>query len=74
MVALGISLPGLITHIISFILLIIVLSAYFIPCIVALVRKHQHTVPIIIINILLGWTFVVWVVCVAWSFMPVKKA
>ncbi len=50
------------------------LVAYFIPCIVALARKHHHTVPIIIINILLGWTFVVWIVCVAWSFMPVKKA
>ena len=47
--------------------------AYFIPCIIALTRKHHHAVPIIIINIFLGWTLFVWVVCVAWSFMPVKQ-
>lgn len=74
MVALGINLPGLITHIISFKLLIIVLSSYFIPCIIAFIRKHHHAVPILLINIFLGWTFVAWIVCVAWSFSPVRKA
>ncbi|MYC07450.1 MAG: superinfection immunity protein [Chloroflexi bacterium] len=49
------------------------IAAYFIPCIIALVRKHHQIVPICLINIFLGWTFFAWVVCVAWSFSPVKK-
>ena len=47
--------------------------AYFIPCIIAFKRKHHQVVSLCLINIFLGWTFFVWVVCVAWSFSPIKK-
>lgn len=55
-------------------LIALILPIYLLPGTIAFKRKHHHIVPIIIINILLGWTFVAWVVCVAWSFSPVKKA
>lgn len=47
--------------------------AYFIPCVIAFKRKHHQVIPICLINIFLGWTFFAWVICVAWSFSPVKR-
>lgn len=41
--------------------------AYFIPTVIAVMRKHSQTVPIVAVNILLGWTFLGWVVALVWS-------
>lgn len=40
---------------------------YLIPTIVAISRKHLQKVPIILINILLGWSFIGWVVALVWA-------
>jgi hypothetical protein len=40
---------------------------YLLPTIIARVRNHRQTGPICVINMLLGWTFLAWVVCLAWS-------
>jgi hypothetical protein len=45
----------------------IALVSYFIPAVIAGIRQHKNTVPIFIINLFLGWTFVGWVVALAWS-------
>lgn len=42
---------------------------YFIPSVVAWKRKHRQFVPIMIVNLFLGWSFVGWVIALAWSFM-----
>ena len=41
---------------------------YFLPTFVAFNRRHRNLVPIFLLNFLLGWTFVAWVVTLAWSF------
>jgi len=41
---------------------------YFIPTIVAFKRNHINRVPIMLINLLLGWSLVGWVVAIAWAF------
>lgn len=41
------------------------LSAYFAPSIVALARHHHNVGTIVVINLLLGWTFIGWVVALA---------
>ena len=33
-----------------------------------LLRRHNNKIPILIVNILLGWTFIGWVVALIWSF------
>ena len=38
-----------------------------VPTVIAIYRRHPQTLPIFIINLLLGWTGIVWVVCLAWS-------
>jgi len=40
---------------------------YFIPLIIAIVRKKSNVVAIGALNLLLGWTLVGWVVSLVWS-------
>ena len=44
------------------------LLTYFLPTIIALVRKKTNFMPILLVNLLLGWTFVGWVVALVWAF------
>ena len=47
--------------------LFISLAIYFIPVVIAYVRKHNHIGAITILTIFLGWTFVGWLAAVLWS-------
>ena len=49
------------------ILMILGFVLYFIPTIVAEARGHQQKVPIILLNLFLGWTFLGWVAALVWS-------
>ncbi len=40
---------------------------YFLPTIIAVFRKHPNTAPIVVVNLLLGWLLVGWVVAMAWA-------
>lgn len=40
---------------------------YFLPMIVVARRRRQNPAPIAIVNIFLGWTFIGWVVALAWA-------
>jgi hypothetical protein len=40
---------------------------YFAPSAIALGRSHRHAVGIIAVNLLLGWTFIGWLVALVWS-------
>lgn len=46
---------------------LLILSGYFLPTIIAWVRAHPATNGIFVINLLLGWTFIFWVLSLAWS-------
>lgn len=41
---------------------------YCAPLCIALVRGHPNTASIAVVNILLGWSLVGWVVALAWAF------
>jgi hypothetical protein len=53
--------------------LLIVLSIYFVPTIVALVRKVKNAAAIIILNVFLGWTFLGWVGSLVWALTAQKN-
>jgi len=38
------------------------LAIYFIPALVAYKREHRQFVAILVLNLLLGWTFLGWVI------------
>lgn len=40
---------------------------YFIPSFIASNRKHKSKGGIIALNILMGWTFLGWVIALVWS-------
>jgi Superinfection immunity protein len=44
-----------------------VAGLYFLPSIVAAVRKKTNTMLIVVVNLFLGWTFIGWVVALAWA-------
>ena len=52
----------LILDLVGVILGIVVLIAYFVPTIIAVVRKHHWIPRIFVVNALLGWTVIGWIV------------
>lgn len=48
-------------------LFVLITGAYFIPTIVAYVRKVTNVGSVFVINLFLGWTFVGWIVALAMS-------
>lgn len=41
---------------------------YICPSIVAFSRSHPNRVPIVVVNLLLGWTLIGWVAALAWAY------
>jgi Superinfection immunity protein len=48
-------------------LLAILFIPYWIPTIVAFVRKHPSKGAILALNFFFGWTFIGWVLCLVWA-------
>jgi FtsH-binding integral membrane protein len=49
------------------VLMLIMLAGYFLPWMVAWVRSHHNSGAIGVLNLLLGWTFVGWVIALVWA-------
>lgn len=48
-------------------LLSILLLLYFIPAAIARKRAHHKATSIMLLNLLLGWTVIGWIVALAWA-------
>lgn len=46
----------------------IILFVYFIPSIVALRNDHTNRIWIFVLNLLFGWTLLVWIALFIWAF------
>lgn len=46
---------------------------YFLPAFIALLRGHHNGFAIFLTNLLLGWTFIGWVVALIWSVTASQK-
>ncbi|MGA9722702.1 MAG: superinfection immunity protein [Candidatus Binatus sp.] len=62
--------PG--TLIATLLVLTAAIAVYFLPALVAANRRHQNAQAIAILNLLLGWTFVGWVIALVWAFTAVQ--
>ena len=49
-------------------MLIVATLIYFLPTVIALARGHLSTLAIFLLNLLLGWTVLGWLVALIWSF------
>ncbi len=47
--------------------ILILAFIHFLPMIIALKRNHKNKIPIILINIFLGWSLVGWVIALVWA-------
>ena len=45
----------------------IAFAIYFIPLIIAYIRRHNNLCAIALLNIILGWTFLGWLAALLWS-------
>jgi CHASE2 domain-containing sensor protein len=53
---------------IAFIFWTVILAAlYLLPTYIAYRRNHDNRVPIMVINLLFGWSLIGWVAALAWS-------
>lgn len=52
---------------------ITLLIIYMLPWLIAGARNHHQHGAIAAINMLLGWTFIGWVVALAWAFSYIPK-
>jgi hypothetical protein len=48
-------------------LLVLFLVLYMLPAIVAYKRKHRQRMPITVLNLLVGWTAIGWLVAIVWA-------
>jgi len=48
-------------------LVILVFIAYFLPSLIAFLRQHKNKLAIFLLNLILGWTVLGWVVSLVWS-------
>jgi hypothetical protein len=49
------------------------LGFYFLPTIIGVVRKHPQIAPIVLINLLLGWTIIGWIGALVRSVASFKR-
>ncbi len=47
--------------------IVVAVFVYLLPAIVALWRGHRQTAAILVLNLLLGWSFIGWVVALVWA-------
>ena len=50
-------------------LVVLIFAFYFLPTLIAFLRQHKNKPAIFLLNLLLGWTVLGWVVSLVWSVM-----
>jgi hypothetical protein len=53
---------------------IVGIALYLLPAIVACTRAHQSALAIFLLNLLLGWTVLGWIVALVWAATAVRGA
>jgi threonine/homoserine/homoserine lactone efflux protein len=49
------------------------LLLYFIPALIAFLRGHQSWPAIAILDLLLGWSVIGWIIALIWSLTAVRR-
>lgn len=64
---------GIVGLLMLLILLVAGLAFYFLPSLIAILRSHHQWGAIAVINLFFGWTFIGWVVALAWSVSAARE-
>lgn len=52
---------------------VVLLLLYFAPALVAKFRRHRNFVAIAVLNLLVGWTLIGWIVLLGWSLLEQER-
>ncbi|MDR3263092.1 MAG: superinfection immunity protein [Clostridiales bacterium] len=63
----GLLPSGLIGNIIQWVTSVVALIVFLIPSIIAVKNRHRQVFWIILLNILLGWTLIGWIIALIWA-------
>lgn len=55
-------------------ILVFLAALYFIPAIVASIKKHPYSTGVFLLNLFLGWTVLGWIGALIWSVCVKKEA
>ena len=50
-----------------FVMIAILVAGYFLPAMIAILRKHPQKLAISVLNLVIGWTVIGWVGALIWS-------
>jgi hypothetical protein len=53
---------------------IVILAGYFVPTLIAAVRRHQSSSAIFVVNLIFGWTVLGWLIALIWSMSATNVA
>ena len=53
--------------ILELLLVVLIFALYFLPTLIVFLRQHKNKLAIFLLNLLLGWTVLGWVVSLVWS-------
>lgn len=54
---------------VSLIICLVCIFAYFLPTVVAVLRRYHNALPVFLVNLFLGWTLLGWLGALIWSCM-----
>ena len=57
----------MLSNTVTVVVLLLIALIYMLPTLIAFGREHPRRADIAVINILLGWTLIVWVVVFLWA-------
>jgi len=57
----------------EFIMLAVMVAAYFLPGLIAYMRGHHNAASIMLLNLFLGWTLLGWIGALVWSASSSKQ-
>ncbi len=54
---------------VELLVIVLIVAFYFLPALIAFLRQRRNKLAIFLLNLLLGWTVLGWVVSLVWSVM-----
>lgn len=57
----------------AIILYLVIIMIYILPTIIAEIKEKENIMSIFILNFLLGWTIIGWIIALIWAFMVENK-
>ena len=64
---------GVIALLLLLVVVVVGLLFYFLPTIIAVVRHHHQWGAITVINLFFGWTFIGWILTLAWAVSAARE-